>query len=401
MSSLFVFAALSLFAPTDETGVAIQRAIDAANAAGGGRVALKAAVYPSGTLYMRDNVELHIPEGAVLLGGETPDEYDDVDDPRIGIRPERTSKVFVAAVGCTNVAITGGGVIDGRGVGFYSGSTNEWGKFSKPSCQRPRMIEFVKCRNVRFEDITFKDSPGWTCWLRMCEDVVAERVKIHGDQRMINNDGFDIDGCRRVHIRNCDVKTGDDSIAVRAMRLPDGDAEICEDLLVEDCTLDSNCQAIRFGCPSDGEIRRGTFRRLKLRGLHGITCGHPTHYLAKGDHGYCLMRDLLVEDCDIDAVYAPINFFAAPGVCLRAYGNVTFRNVRLRGSWPIKLQGTGDSVLKNVRFENVSGFISSDTPMEMRSVENVVFDGFDVTSGPGKKTHPAMNQDESCWERDR
>ena len=201
MSSLFVFAALSLFAPTDETGVAIQRAIDAANAAGGGRVALKAAVYPSGTLYMRDNVELHIPEGAVLLGGETPDEYDDVDDPRIGIRPERTSKVFVAAVGCTNVAITGGGVIDGRGVGFYSGSTNEWGKFSKPSCQRPRMIEFVKCRNVRFEDITFKDSPGWTCWLRMCEDVVAERVKIHGDQRMINNDGFDIDGCRRVHIR--------------------------------------------------------------------------------------------------------------------------------------------------------------------------------------------------------
>ena len=49
MSSLFVFAALSLFAPTDETGVAIQRAIDAANAAGGGRVALKAAVYPSGT----------------------------------------------------------------------------------------------------------------------------------------------------------------------------------------------------------------------------------------------------------------------------------------------------------------------------------------------------------------
>ena len=401
MSSLFVFAALSLFAPTDETGVAIQRAIDAANAAGGGRVALKAAVYPSGTLYMRDNVELHIPEGAVLLGGETPDEYDDVDDPRIGIRPERTSKVFVAAVGCTNVAITGGGVIDGRGVGFYSGSTNEWGKFSKPSCQRPRMIEFVKCRNVRFEDITFKDSPGWTCWLRMCEDVVAERVKIHGDQRMINNDGFDIDGCRRVHIRNCDVKTGDDSIAVRAMRLPDGDAEICEDLLVEDCTLDSNCQAIRFGCPSDGEIRRGMFRRLKLRGLHGITCGHPTHYLAKGDHGYCLMRDLLVEDCDIDAVYAPINFFAAPGVCLRAYGNVTFRNVRLRGSWPIKLQGTGDSVLKNVRFENVSGFISSDTPMEMRSVENVVFDGFDVTSGPGKKTHPAMNQDESCWERDR
>ena len=387
------------FTPSAETGAAIQTAIDAAHAAGGGRVVLKPCVYPSGTIYLKGNVELHLPKGAVIRGGGSPSDYDDVKDPRIRKHPERSDKVFIACIFQDNVALTGEGVIDGQGVSFYNGVTHDGRHFLKPPHPRTRMVEFVGCRRVRFADVTLKDSPGWTCWLRMCENVVAERVKIHGDQRMINNDGFHIDGCRHVEIRGCDIRTGDDCIIMRAIRTRDGESDLCEDMLVEDCTLDSTCQCIRLGCPSDGTIRRGLFRRLRMKGFNGVLSGHPTRYLQEGDHGHCVMEDISVEDCDIDVEGSPISFWIEPGITLGSYGNVAFRNVRLKGGLPIRLQGTGDTILRNVVFENVTGSIRAERPVEMKSVEGIRFVNFSVTSGSGKKSPPGVNNGES-WERD-
>ena len=53
---------------------AIQRAVDAANAAGGGRVVLDAGTYLSGTIWLKDGVELHLAKGAVVKG--SPDRAD-------------------------------------------------------------------------------------------------------------------------------------------------------------------------------------------------------------------------------------------------------------------------------------------------------------------------------------
>ena len=62
------------FRPAAKTGAAVQKAIDAASAAGGGCVILEKGVYPSGTIYLKSHVELHLEEGAVLLGGAHPDD---------------------------------------------------------------------------------------------------------------------------------------------------------------------------------------------------------------------------------------------------------------------------------------------------------------------------------------
>ena len=392
------------FVPEEKSGAAIQKSIDAAFAAGGGRVALeKGAVYNSGTLYLKSRVELNVPEGTVILGGGSPDDYDDVDDPRIGRKPERSTKVFIACLDGEDVSITGKGTIDGQGVKFYDQSSLQGGKFfKKPPHPRTRMIEFFNCRNVRFEDITFKDSPGWTCWIRKCENVTAERVKICGDQRMINNDGFHMDCCKHVRIRNCDVKTGDDCVIMRAIRAPEDDVQsaTCEDMVVEDCTLDSACQCIRLTCPSDGTIRNGVFRRLKMNGRNGVLSGHPTRYLLVGDHGSCKMENILVEDCDIDVYGSAILFTVEPGITLRNFGDVTFRNIRLKSQASLRLQGTGDTVLRNIRFENVSGTVEAETPIVVSSVEGLSFDRFNVTSGPGKKTAPQENKSDS-WESGR
>lgn len=184
---------------------------------------------------------------------------------------------------------------------------------------------------------------------------------------------------------------------MRAIQSPNGDSNLCEDMIVEDSTLSSRCQCIRLGCPSDGTIRNGVFRRLRMSGYNGVVSGHPVRYLQKGDHGSCRMENLLVEDCDIEVANLPIAFWVEPGIALGAYGNVTFRNVRLRGKKPITLRGTGDSVLTNVVFDGVRGTIENETPLDMKDVLRVVFKDFSVTSGSGEKAKPADNPTDG-WE---
>ena len=386
-------------APMTHTGAAIQAAIDAVHNAGGGTVKLERAVYPSGTLYLKSNVTLVVPEGAVILGGDNASCYDDVIDSRIGKSPEKSNKVFISCLFQTNVCITGGGVIDGQGPGFYDTNTTAR-MYAKPKAPRTRMIQFVGCRNVRFSDITFKDSPGWTCWMRMCENLEFERVKIHADQKMINNDGFHIDGCRKIRIRNCDLRTGDDCIVMRSIISPNGDSALCEDMIVEDCTLSSNCQAIRLGCPSDGTIRNGIFRRLKIRGFNGVVSMNPVRYLQDGDHGNLAMENILVEDCDIDVTSGPLTFFVESGIKLRSFGNTTFRNLKIKGTRPIRIQGNGFTQVENIRFENIKGELQCPEAITVNSAKGIAFDGFEVSTAMPKGEKLSVNTSDG-WERVR
>lgn len=406
-NTLFLSALMAAFAssgativPEAKTGVAIQKAIDAVAASGGGVVRLERGVYPSGTLYLRSNVELNVPAGATILGGAKPEDYDDVDDPRLGKTPERSKKVFIACIDGENVAITGEGTIDGRGVGFYTAGLQAGGKFfRKPPHPRPRMVQFYRCRNVRFEGVEFKDSPGWTFWIRECEGVEASRLRIHGDQRMINNDGLHVDGCRRVFIHDCDIRTGDDCIIMRA-NAAQGQALACEDMVVSNCTLNSACQCVRLSCPSDDTIRRGRFQRLRMSGRNGVQSAHPLRYIPAWSEGSARMKDIVFEDCEIDVSGSAIGFWVDPGVRLPGFGNVTFRNIRLRSGKSLLLRGTADAVLRNVRFENVCGTVGEVEPVVMKSVENVTFDNCAITSAKGEST-PFPRTKSDSWESDR
>lgn len=381
-----------------KTGVAIQRVIDAVAADGGGRVTLTNGVYTSATLYLKSGIELHLAKDAVLRGADNPNDYDDVDDPRIKKAPERSKKAFIVCLAGVGVSITGEGTVDGQGPLFYDRNVPPGSHFRKPPHPRPRMVQFWGCTNVCFSGVTFKDSPGWTFWLRMCEDVKVERVAIVGDQRMINNDGLHFDGCRRMRVFDSTIRTGDDCIVMRANRSPDGDSGLCEDLLVENCALDSSCQAIRLGCPSDGDIRNGCFRKLKITGNNGILSNHPLGYLQRGSRGSCSMKGLLVEDCDIVVRDSPIVFRVDNGVTLRDFGNVTFRDVRIDSKGPVVLQGNAESPLKNIRFENVRGHVESAQPIVIRDIEGLAISGFSVTSGRSASEPFTWDWKSDSWE---
>jgi len=349
---------MSDYLPKEKTGAAIQAAIDAAHAAGGGRVTLEPGVYLSGTICLKSNVELHIPAGSKIQGYDTPDKYDDVRDPElVNIAPEGSRKVLLAALHAENIAVTGQGEINGQGPKFYDTNVPPDRFFPKPPHPRPRMVQFFDCRNVRFEGVSFVDSPGWTFSLLNCEDVNVHRIRVTGCQQMINNDGLDIISCKRVTVSDSFFRTGDDCIIVRAVRKFPDDHAVCEDVVITNCVLDSWCQGIRIGCPSDDTIRRCAFSNITFRGRgNGINIDNPVRYLSKkwNDGGFMNLSEISFSDFVIESGRYPIRIFVEEPVKLKYIGRMTFSNFRIRSAKPILLQGNRNTWIDRIRFSEIT-----------------------------------------------
>lgn len=352
--------------------VRLQAEIDSAAAKGGGRVTVEKGVHPCGTLYLKSNVELHLADGAVLQGGGKSEDYDDaIPDRHVyrykGMRPfTDTRKAFVFAQNATNVAITGKGMIDGRGPDFFDRSTCLWGRFwAKPACYRVRMVVFINCHGIRFADTTFKDPSVWTMWLRFCENVEVSRIRIDAEQKIVNSDGIDFDGCRHVRVGDSYFRTGDDSIVLRAIRdAADPKREVvCEDVVVTNCVLESSCNGVRVGCPSDDTVRDALFRDIVFRGHVGITAEQPATYLTEGDRGFLRTANLVFENWRIEKCVQPIQIFVSGGVTLRDFGHMTFRNIQAPAGIASTVQGGPQTVLRDVRFENVRAGIPTSGKM--------------------------------------
>ncbi len=221
---------------------AIQRAIDACTADGGGTVVVPEGTYLSGTILLKDNVTLHLDRGATLLGAVELDRYEWIDEftEGLGIRVGRT---FVGAVDAENVAIEGLGTIDGRGAAVKElhistdlrPEGERWG-------ERPFLLRVIRCDGVRVEGVTLRYSASWTSHYQQSSNIGIRNVKIesHG---VAHNDGIGIDGCSRVRISNCDIHSGDDALVFKTTH----SAWPCNDIVVEGMRLRSNQAGIKFG----------------------------------------------------------------------------------------------------------------------------------------------------------
>ena len=383
----------------EKNGTAVQRAIDEVAAAGGGRVSLEPGIYPCATIWLRSNVELHIPGGAKLLGSSRPDDYDDFLDPRLDtVAPEGSRKCLLACKDAENVAVTGDGEIDGQGPLFYDRNVPPGEFFAKPPTPRTRMVQFFRCRNVRFEGVTFRDSPGWTFWLVACEDVRVHRIRIDGCQQMINNDGIDIDSCRRVSVSDSFFRTGDDCLILRAIRRSPDEPSVCENVVVTNCVLDSRCQAVRVGCPSDDTIRHCRFSNLVCRSRNGIFFENPVRYLRKDCTGYLSASDISFEHLDLSCDDFPIRINVEDGITLRGIERIDFSNIRFRSGRPLFVSGNSGTMLRDIVFSNVSGAVAGPAPLEFRDIDRLRLNDFDVSTETFGEAKPLVRTPSQSWE---
>ena len=337
-----------------KSGDFIQAEIDKAASLGGGRIVVPAGEYNVGSIQLKSGIELHLEKGAVLLGGTRSEDYFSFPREICSIQPEKSSRVFIYAYNAEDIAITGEGVVDGCGPSFFDTSekVRKWGCYPKPPVERPRMIQFVRCRNIRLEGVTFKDSPCWTMLIRLCENVDISGILITADQKMINNDGIDIDGCRHVRVRDSRFKTCDDCLILRAMREHPDEHIICEDVVVSNCDLDSCCQTIRLGCPSDDTIRNALFKDIRAKGQNGIFADYPERYLRPDDTGFMDIGDITVDNYSGTFTGSALQIVSEPGVRVRNVDGLVFRNFTVKSARPLRFIGNSGCEIKAARLEN-------------------------------------------------
>lgn len=366
-----------------ENSAAIQRAIDACHESGGGRVFCGSGTFLSGSFELKSNVELHLAVGCRIVGSPRLEDYRELTAPgfRTERSPERSSQSLVRAIGAENIAITGPGELNGSGLAFYDTSLGPVTFFPKPVGARPRIVMFYKCRNIRIQETSFIDSPCWTIWLMMCERVAIHRVTVSGDQRMINNDGIDIDACRDVTVSDSFFKTADDCVILRSIQGCYETPALCENVSVANCVLDSCCQGIRVGCPGDGEIRNAVFSNIVINSAsNGINFENPKRYLRDTMRGTADVHDILFSNITIDCVNTPISIVVEDGIELPRLAGIGFFHVRIRSGKPCLVKGSPETIIRDVTFSDIRLDTTGDDAVICRNCEGVKFNGVEVAN---------------------
>jgi unsaturated rhamnogalacturonyl hydrolase len=261
---------------------AIRRAIAAVHKAGGGRVVVPPGVFLTGAVHLQDNVDLHVEEGATLKFTTEPKAYLPVVFTRFEGMECYNYSPLIYAFRQTNIAVTGGGVLDGQAsddnwwqwkggrsaaMATQTAARNrlikmveqnapvEERRFGEGSFLRPSFVEPNRCANVLIEGVRIRGSPMWELHPLICTNLIVRGVDInsHGP----NNDGCDPESCRNVLIENCVFETGDDCIAIKSGRNNDGRRVglPSENIIVRGCTMKDGHGGVVIGSEISGGCR--------------------------------------------------------------------------------------------------------------------------------------------------
>lgn len=247
---------------------AVQRAVDACAAAGGGMVRVGPGRYRCGTVELKDNVELHLAPGACLVASTNPADYPQrFAIPRwVPSEKLNVDQHLILADGRRNVAVTGAGCIDGNCGAFMIPHPEKPEKGLTVKDWRPgQLLHFHRCRGVRVCDVRIVDSPSWTVWLQGCRDVRVSGMAITNIRHSANTDGIGICGCRDVVVSDCVIAAGDDCITLYGNHFDPDDTDcVCENIAVTNCVLSTRCCGVRIGYTSDCTIRNAVFSNLTM-----------------------------------------------------------------------------------------------------------------------------------------
>lgn len=248
---------------TDDAA-AIQRAINACSAAGGGTVIIPAGhTFLCGPLYLKSYVNLHLEPNSRLLAN--PDESIYTESAFRENRGE--GMMWISGKDLKQISITGTGEIDGNGIAFMGKELDDSYEL-KPVTDfdpRPHVLTLINVEKTVIRDITIRNSAYWTIHLIGCYDALIDGISLLNNLKIRNGDGIDVDHSKKVRIANCFIESGDDCICLKNRREFE-EYGSCEDIVVYQ-TFSGRDQA--------GAIRPNEFSSLQFDkpvGLYYIQC---------------------------------------------------------------------------------------------------------------------------------
>ncbi|RZT02499.1 glycoside hydrolase family 28 protein [Cuneatibacter caecimuris] len=348
-------------------GPAIQAAIDACARDGGGRVLVPGGrTYKTGSLVLKDYVELHLEMGAVLRASEKKEDYGaftDMEKLDTAIKVPtymnceyagKPENYFIYAKDAKYVAITGSGKIDGNEEIYY-GTVTKW-HIDGSYYPRIPLLFFEHVTQLTLTGVTLTGSAFWTTHLVGCEDVLIDGIRILNNLRLANCDGIDPDHCRNVRIANCHIESADDCIVFKNT----GSARQygnCENIVVTNCTLTSTSAAVKFGTESED-----TFKNISVSNCV-ITRTNRGISLQLRDGGAienCNFSNISIETRRFSKHWwgegEPVSITAIdrkPGVKAGRIKNIRFQNINCKGENGIFIHGMENNLVEDLYFENV------------------------------------------------
>ncbi len=342
------------------SAAAIQKAVDAAHAAGGGTVLVPAGKrFMCGSIVLKSRVRLHLEPGSVLLASADIGEYVNYSHLEL-FRKSDFCRFWIFALDAQEVTIDGSGTLDANSPAYVTERLESHTKARNP---RAQSVVFLGCQDVVLRGIRIINTPSWAVRPAGCDRVLIDGITILNDLGLVNSDGIDVDCSRSVRISNCHIEAGDDALSIKGRREIAAKYGPCEDIVITNCTLESHCCAFRLGCESFVDFRRIVFSNSTIRRSHrgiAIDCRDAA-----------VIEDILITDIAVDTIHSHrVWWHEGEAIWISQvpyvpghYGddskvarlrNIVFRNIAITTEQGVYIQGAdGEHHPSDILFENV------------------------------------------------
>jgi polygalacturonase len=245
---------------------AIQAAIDDCYKKGGGVVTFDTGAYLTGSLFIKNGVNLVIGENVKLLGSQNIEDYPEINTRIAGIEMKWPA-ALINILKQDNAMVSGKGIVHAQGKPFwekywkmrreYDAKGLRW--IVDYDCKRPRTLLIQESTNSAVKDITLKQAGFWTVQILYSEHVTIDGITIQNnvDGSGPSTDGIDIDSSARILVQNCDIDCNDDDFCLKAGRDADGLRvnRPTEYIVIRKCVARRGAGLITCGSETSGGIR--------------------------------------------------------------------------------------------------------------------------------------------------
>jgi polygalacturonase len=368
---------------TADNTSAIQSAVDAAARMGGGVVELPPGEYLSGPIHFASGVELRLPVGTTLKMLPM-NRY-----PGGTVHPES----FLSGKGLHDIAVTGGGTIDGQGAPWWPLAK------TRKDAKRPRMIAFGGCERVLIANVKLLNSPMFHIACSGVSNMTVRGVTIHAPASSDpitpshNTDACDISGTH-ILVQDCDVSVGDDDYTcaggtsdVHIIHCTYGSGHGLSigsptkggvsGITVEDCTFNNTDCGIRIKSDRD---RGGTVQGLTYRNLRMTNVGIPILIYASYAAKEPQYRDLQNISAEIATKYPAQAVTGTTPI----YRDINFSDITatvVKGHRAGLIWGLPEAAVSGIVLKNVD--IRADKPLGLYNVQGVRIESCKIKTPEG------------------
>jgi polygalacturonase len=365
--------------------VALQGAIDACAAQGGGTVLVKAGTYVSAPLVLKSNITLRLEKGATILGSPDHGDY-----PPITMFHLPDLQPLISAANASNLAIEGEGTIDGNGESWWQEVRAVKDKGVLGNHPRPKLIIFDHCKNVRVEGVTIQNSPMWQLVPYYTDSMVIRNVRILAPQHSPNTDAIDPFSSSNIIIDKVYADVGDDNVAIKSGPINSpGPDDPSRNITITDCTF-MHGHGLSIGSELSGGAQNIRAERIHFEGTdQGIRI--KANRDRGNDVGNFVFRDITMKDVTTAVLISeyypkvrpPENDPPQPvGRLTPHFHDIVLENVTATGSKTAGvIVGLPESPVKNVVLNNVK--LSAEEGLTIGNAE-VIGKGVVVTPEKGE-----------------